>query len=254
MINRYEAVLNGVPLSGISADILIVDIKYTPPAFQDEIYTVAGRRGGRIYRRNVDQLKVSISFMIRAYDVMERQQICNAVQQWAGKGGVLQINDRENQRLRCVCSELPVISSALKWTGVLSVGFTAYSLPFWEELVPSVISLSGTSGNGNLWVPGCIDGAMVEVDATANASVTSLSMTVNGRTLTLSGLSVSAGQTIKIAYDDDMIQSIKVGNTSLLTKRTGVDDLEADCGQNNSFSFTSDGAVSVDFKVRGLWV
>jgi len=254
MISRYETVLNGQPLSSISADILILDINYSPPTFQNEVYTVAKRNGGRVYRRYVDRIQVTVSFAIRAYNIAERQQICNAIQQWARKGGILQINDREGQRLRCVCETLPVVSSALKWTDPLFVTFSAYSLPFWEEVVPSVLSLSGTSGSGSLWVPGCIDGALVEVDATANASVTSLDLTVNSRTLTLSDISISSGQVIKIAYDDEMIQSIKVGSTSLLAKRTGVDDLLVDCGQSNSFSFSSDASVNVDFKVRGLWV
>ena len=65
---------------------------------------------------------------------------------------------------------------------------------------------------------------------------------------------MTSGQVIKIAYDDEMIQSIKVGNTSLLNWRTGVDDLLVTCGEDNSFSFSSNAAVSVKYMVRGLWV
>lgn len=254
MISRYEAVLNGQALGDISADILVLDIQYSAPAIKNEVYSVAKRQGVRIYRRYVEKISCVISFEIHTYDTVERQKICNAVQQWAGRGGVLQTNDREGQRLRCVCDTFPVIPSAQKWTEPLSVTFSAYSLPFWEEVVPSVLSLSGTSGSGSLWLPGCMDGVPVEVDITAGGALTTLNLTANGRTLTLSGISVSSGQTIKIAYDDEMIQSIKVGSTSLLNKRSGADDLLADCGVSNSFSFSSNASVTVDFKVRGLWV
>lgn len=254
MISRYEAVLNGQALSSISTSILILDINYSAPTYQNEVYTVAKRQGGRIYRKHADKLLTTITFAIRAYDIRERQSICNAVQQWAGQGGILQTNDREGQRLRCVCEQLPTITSALKWTDPLTVTFAAYALPFWEESIPAELTLSGTSGSGSLWVPGCVEGALVEVDATTSAAITSLSTTVNSRTLSLTGISVAANKVIKIAYDDEMIQSIKVGATSLLAKRTGVDDLLANCGKSNTMSFSSDASVSVVFRVRGLWV
>lgn len=254
MISRYEVVLNGKALSAVSADILVLDVNYPPPSIQTEVYTVANRSGGRIYRRNNDKLSVTISFVIRAYDIKERQKICNAVEMWAGRGGVLQINDRESQRLHCVCDTLPTITSAMRWTDPLTVTFTAYALPFWEDIVPSMLTLSGTSKSGELFVPGCVDNTVVEVEALANSTITSLSFTVNGRTLSLSGLSVASGQVVRITYDDNMIQSIKAGNTSILNYRSGVDDLLADCGKKNTCSFTSNVSTNVTFKARGLWV
>ena len=81
-----------------------------------------------------------------------------------------------------------------------------------------------------------------------------MTLTAGGKTMTLSGLSVASGSVIRISYDDEMIQSIKVGNVSLLPNRTGADDLTVDCGETTAFSFTSSGAASVKFSVRGLWV
>ena len=254
MISRYEATLNGVALSSISPDILILDISYRPASIQNEVYTTARRQGARIYRRYSNTTSCTITFEIHAYDIAERQVICNAIQTWARKGGVLQTNDRPGQRLRCICETFPAINSVKNWTEALSITFTAYDLPFWEQYTPTSITLTGTSGSGTLYVPGCVEDAPVEADITAQGTVTSLNLTVNGRTLTLSGISVTSGQVIKIAYDDEMIQSIKVGNTSLLNRRTGVDDLLVNCGEDNSFSFSSNAAVSVKYMVRGLWV
>lgn len=254
MISRYEAYLNGVALSSVSADIVILDIEYSTPGARDEMFTVAKRQGARVHRRYVEKTSVAINFAIRNYDTRVRQRICGAVVKWAKNGGILKINDREGQRLHCVCDTPPVITSALRWTDTLRVAFVAYSLPFWEEVVPSVLQLSGTQEEGLLYVPGNVDGAMVGAAITANAALSTVTLGVNGSTLTLSGLSIASGQVINITYDENMIQSIKVGSTSLLSKRTGADDLVAKCGETNTFTLSADASVTVNFSVRGLWI
>lgn len=254
MISRYEAVLNGISLGSISSDILIHDISHSPAQFRDDVFQVAKRNGSRLYRRYFESASVSIKFEIHSYSISQRQAICDAVNAWAKDGGILMTNDRNGQFLQCVCSEFPSVQSARNWTDELTVSFEAYSVPFWQESVYQSVSATGTSWNGTFWVPGSGDKTFVEAEILANASLSSVGITVNGRTLTLSGLSVSSGSTIKIAYDSDGIQSIKVGSTSLLNKRTGVDDLLADCSKNNTFSFTSSASVTVTLKARGLWV
>lgn len=255
MISRYEAVLNGQALGGISADILVLDIRHTAPAFTNETFTPAKRQGGRIYRRQLNKTTVTITFEIHTYDIRERQRICNEVQRWARNGGILQTNDREGQRLRCVCDTFPVISSAMRWTDPLTVVFSAYAYPYWEELIPTKVTLSGTSGSSSVFVPGCVqDEAVVEATITANAALTTVNLIVNSRTMSLTGLSVAAGSTIKLIYDDDMIQSIKTGSTSLLANRSGADDLLVDCGDTNTFKMSANASATVEFSVRGLWL
>ena len=254
MNSRYEVLLNGISLSSVHPNILVLDVNYQPPETGFSTYNVAKRNGARIHKENTSSISVGISFEIHSYSVVERQHICNMVSLWAKNGGLLEINDRPGQRMRCVCSQKPSIQSARNWTDPVTVTFTAYTLPFWEESEYAVKAFSaGTSGDGFLYVPGSVDGAMIEADILANATLSSVSLTANGRTLTLSGLSVSSGSTIKISYTDDMIQQIKVGTTSLLNKRSGADDLIAKCGELNSVSFSSNASTTVTFKARGLW-
>lgn len=254
MISRYEVTLNGVALSSISADILITDVKHSTPAYRRETYSVAKRQGSRLRRNYMEKTSVTVEFSIRAYDTRERQAIRDAVAKWAKNGGLLQTNDREWQRLRCVCESFPAVTSVLRWTETLRIVFTAYTLPFWEEVAQSTLELTGTSGSGTLWIPGDVDGALVEADIKANAAITSVTLTSNGSSMTLSGLSIASGQTIKITYDDDLIQSIKVGSTSLLDKRTGADDLLVNSGEINTLSFAANANATVTFKARGLWL
>lgn len=255
MIGRYEAILNDIALSSVAPEILILDINYAQPRIMYETYTSARRQGARIYRRSIDRTTVSISFEIHAYDTKRRQAICDAVQQWAKDGGILTTNDRVGQRLRCVCDMFPTINSVLKWTEPVTVAFSAYTIPFWEQDIPTTATLTaGTSGSAYMYVPGVVEDAVVEVEAVSGGALTSLSLTVNNRTLSLSGISVASGGKVVISYDDNMIQSIKTGSTSLLNKRTGVDDLLANCGKSNAIGFTSNVSCTVTFKVRGLWL
>ena len=253
MISRYEAYLNEVALSSISPDILVLNIEYSPPETQYVTFNVANRNGARIHKDYTASVSVQITFEIHNYDTLKRQAICQNVALWAKNGGYLETNDRLGQRLRCVCTQKPALNSR-DWTAPVTIVFTAYVIPFWEQEVPASITLTaGTSGSGQLYVPGNVDGALAEVDILANASLSSVSLTVNGSTLSLTGLSISSENTVKIAYDDQMIQSIKVGTTSLLNKRTGADDLVMKCGEYNTVSFSSSASVTVTFKARGLW-
>lgn len=254
MISRYEVVLNNIPLSSLSTDIIILDIKYSFPNINNETFEVAKRQGARIHRRYIEKTTVTIDFSIRAYDIKERQTICGNIVRWAKNGGILQTNDRNGQHLRCVCDEFPVINSALKWTDTLSITFAAYALPFWEEDVPSTLTLTGANTSGNLYVPGNVDGAFVEATIKPNGTLTTINLWNNDKTMALSDISVSSSQTIVLSYDDEMIQSIKVGNTSLLNKRSGVDDLLAKCGENNGLAVIANTSVTVTYSIKGLWI
>lgn len=262
MISRYEAWLNGIALSSISPDILLLDIQHTPASIRNDTYAVAKRQGARLYRRYVESASVQITFAIRAYSIRQRQDTCNEIIKWAKNGGILQTNDREGQRLRCICDVFPAINSALRWTDPLTMRFTAYALPFWEEEYPVKITLTQETPSGTLYVPGNVDGAFAEVTILPqeNSSMTEATLTANDRTMSLSGITVSKNYAVTVSYDDNMIQSIQWkylpsgGSGSYLNKRTGVDDLVVKCGETNSFSYTANRQAEVEFSVRGLWM
>lgn len=254
MISRHEAILNGVALSSVSPLIYITDISYPAPPIRTDLYTVAKRQGGRIRRRYIEKNSVVISMMIRAYDVRQRQEICNAVGKWAKNGGILETRDHVGQRLRCVCDNWPTVQSALRWTDPVTVTLSAYEQPFWEEIFPSKLTLTGTSASGVLNVPGNADDALIEAKITAGAALSSVTLTAGSKSMTLSGLSVASGGVITISYDDEMIQSIKYGTTSLLNKRTGADDLLAESGGKTTISISASASVTAEFSARGLWI
>ena len=253
MTSRYSATLNNTTLASLDSSILVLDIREPKREIKDIVSQIAKRHGARWYERQYGMVSVTILFEIHKYSIADRREVCEKVKKWARNGGVLETNDRSGQYLQCVCTEFPAVSSAKNWTEPLSMTFTGYSIPFWQDKTATTKTLTGTSGSDTLSVDGSVDGALVEAEITAGASVTSVALTVNGKTLTLSNLSLENGQIVKIKYDTNGVQSIKVGSTSLLNKRTGADDLLAKCG-SNTLAFESSAAVTVVFSIKGWWL
>ena len=250
MISRYEAYMDGIALSSIDPSIYILNIEPGDASRKFKSNKVAGRYGLRLSGVEVESTSETITFEIHEYDTVKRMAICQNVQKWA-KGEILTVSDRPGQRLRCVCESLPKVN-ARDWTEAISMTFTAYNPPFWEEETKTVVSITGTSVNQTVYVPGNAEEALVELSVKANASAGGFTVAVNEVQLTVL-VSMAVNDVVTITYDKKGIQSIKKGNTSILDKRTGADDLLAKCGVLNVFALSSDASVTATFSVRGCW-
>jgi hypothetical protein len=251
--------MDGVALSSINPNILILDIGADSKQQNISTSAIGNRHGARIVKKKFETAKVTISLEIHEYDIVKRQAVCQDIARWALNGTYLTINDRPGQRLRVVCEALPTIESAKKWLDEVQVVFAGYNPPFWEEENVMAVTLGGTngatSGSTTAKIPGNANETLISATITAKASVSSFSVTANGKTISLSGLSLSSGDAVTIDYDDNMIIRIRKGTTSLLDKRTAAsaDDLMVDSGKENAFSFTSSGNAVVSFNIRGWW-
>ena len=264
MTSRYAVSINNVQLASVDPSILVTDISYSPVYIKTDSSSVAKRQGSHIYRRYIDKCSVTVSFVIRKYDIEERQAVCSAVAKWASNGGVLRTNDRDSQILQCVCDQIPVINSALRWTDPIQVTFSAYTEPYWKGNLKGItVIASQVSGEYKATtspnVEGNADGAFFHFTMTpSSGTATYFHITANGRTLNLDGLSVPADQAVKINYDSDMNQRIfhqvpSQGNVSLLSKRTGADDLPSVCGTGNTVTVLSDAPFQVLIQTRGYY-
>lgn len=256
MISRYEVTLGGKKLSAVDENLLILDVAYSAPNYSNEAYKVANRDGARVYNRYRDKASVTVTFELHIYDTVKRQTALQNVITWAKNGGVLKINDRANQQLNVICDGYPAINSVRNWTDPLSITFSAYAKPWWEDTKETVVTLTGKNARGTLKVPGNAGKAYVGVQVTTAAAITSLTVKVGDTSITLNGLSVASGKTITFSYSAGMILSIKTGSTSLLNKRTAgsSDDLIATAGADNAVSVTASGNVTAKFTVRGVWM
>lgn len=259
MIQRYEAYMDGVALSSIDNSIVITDISHKAASVSLKTNKTANRNGAKITSKYFDAASVAVTFMIREQNTIKRQEICQKIALWATKEGYLSTYDRRWQILKCVCEGIPAIDSAKNCYDELSIEFKGYNPPFWQEENATKVTLGGTngatSGSTTAYIPGNVKETLLNVKVTAKVSISSFSVTANGKTLSFSGLSLSNGDVVNIDYDDMLNLRIKKGSTSLMDKRTAAsaDELLVDCGKANSFSFTSSGNAVVEFTARGWW-
>lgn len=255
ILNRLEAWMDGVALTSISPVIFIEEISTAPAGVQITSAELAGRNGVRQLNTRRSQPSVTITLRILEGNRVARQAIYQQVVSWAS-GSRLRISDRPEQELRCVCTAMPALSNVMKWIEPVSITLTGLEHAFWEDRVVSTLTLSGTSGSGNLYVPGNGGEVCGEVVATpASGTLNTLTLTVGQTSMSFSSLGATGGSPFKISYDERLLQSIKVGNSSAMSKRSGAsaDDLLGVCGKINTISMTANVSTSVVFRFRGAW-
>ena len=252
MTSRYEAYMDNVSLSSLDDSILVLDIRPGNPTPQIRTNRVAKRNGAQTGDKYFEKSSVEIVFEIHEYSISDRMEICQKVQKWAN-GNILETNDRTGQRLVCVCEEYPTVT-AKDWTEPISMTFSGYCPPFWEDKTPTTKTLAYNADPDTVNVPGNAPETLVSATVTASEAITSMSFTVDGHEIELSGLSVASGDTVTIGYTKQ-IMYVRHNNSSILDKVTAqsADVLKARCGTANSFAFSADGSASCVFSVRGCW-
>ena len=250
---RFDVLLNDVSLLSLNDSIYITDISYQPPEYSFNVSRYAGRSGGYVVSNRKEKAVVRVSFELHIYGTQQRQNACQEIVSWAKAGGKLQTSDRVDQYLQCVCTSIPSVESALRWTDTLTLEFTAFSVPYWQGVYAAGTTITGASATGDIFVPGNAE-TRSDVEITANAAITALTVGFGSSSIALSGLTVTQGGVITFSHDQNGILSIKQGTTSLLDKRTAAssDDLAADCG-NIAISVTADASVTAKFSAKGVW-
>ena len=199
-------------------------------------------------------LTITVTFMVKERDRIQRAAIIQQVSGWATKG-YFTCNTHPGQRIFVICTEPPKIKT-FDHTDRMTIVFTAYGEACWEEATPYAVSFSSKkNASSSAFRPNGTRTCFLEAEITnaASAALTSVVLTANGKSITLSGLSVAAGGTVTLTYDELHHMRIMNGNTSILDKRTGEDDLLLNPGVNNTVSCVTNVACNTTLKARGLW-
>lgn len=250
---RYTCQMDGVELDSLAPSIYITDIVESAPSINRAIAQLPfGAQ--RITNRYHTQLNVTVKFLIREYDTMRRKAICQAVAAWA-QGKFLAVNDRPGQRLCVECATLPVISSAQRWTDALSMVFSAWEKPYWEDAHPASVVLSG-NGSAVLRFAGVMPDSPLEAEITANNSVGKVTIACGGQTYELGGLSMGAGDVLRIGHDEHGLQFMRVNDRSVLSHRQpdSSDEIMLQPRTDNTITFSADGNAKAVFSARGKWL
>jgi hypothetical protein len=253
MTSRYEAKMNNVSLASLDDSILVLDIQPVPVAPQYKTIRTAGANGAIVRDPYYEKSSVNILFEIHEYDIADRMEICQSIQKWAS-AGILTTNDRDGQQLNAVCESFPTVN-AKSWTEQLSMTLSGYKPPFWEDATATTQTVTVSGDEVSVGVPGNVAETLVSATVTASASISTMTFNVGEKTIILSGLSLSSGDVVELAYDNGIL-FIRKGYDSLISKVDDSSDdvLSAKCGESVTFDFTADGAASCEYSFRGCWL
>ena len=257
MMTRYACALDGIALNSISDAIFITDIAENAPRVRRTTMEYPTRDGLRVLRENRQSIGVTVTFEIHEQSVTRRKGICQQVQSWAQPGGFLTINDRPEQRLRVRCDTLPLVGSSLRWTQALSIIFTAYLIPYWEDETETVVTLNGNTSQ-NINVPGTAGETRVRATMknTGTAAITNARITAGDTFMAFDGIQLPAGGALTIGYDEPGRLLLRVGETSIYARRTpeSSDDLLLASGQVSAVSVSANGTTQTTVGARGLYL
>lgn len=249
MTPRFSCALNGVTPDAIDPALRVTDLTELPP--RRRVATLpAGRHGLRLLRRVRESLTIRVSFIIPEYDPVRRRSLLSRLHAWADPGGVLTTSDRPGQQLRVVCDTLPMLT-AMSWSDVIHIDFTAYAVPFWEcETVTQI----ATADDAVLVLPGDAEEVPVScrVTNTGSEPLTTLTLRCGDTQITFTGLGLAPGGVLTLETEGGLLRAEAAGE-SVLMLRTGEssDLLLADGSKETPVSVRADQSVSAVFMGRG---
>lgn len=257
MQTRYDAVINNVLLSSLDERIIVTDIQESKPDTRVSASEKPANAGSFWMRANRVSLSVTVKFVLWERDPAQRRMLLDKVIGWAtGDLLWLGVSQRPGCYLIVRMDDPPVIPSAMKWLDEISIVFTAYEFPFWREIEYSQTTVA-YGENGVLYAPG--NGktfVSAQVTNTGTEEIAAVYLYVGATQMGFYGISLPAGQTLVISYDERNLLSAKIGDISVLDKRTtdSSDDMIMTSGQYTGVLAVANVAeISVVFKAQGVY-
>lgn len=258
MRTRYDVYFNGLGLQDIGPEVIVKDIRHKAPKLTAKTST---RPNGGLWltRQARESVSVAVRFELHTASIARREELMQQVRGWAVGEGWLTTSDKPGKRLRCVCSALPAVDSALKWTGEGEITFTAYDVPYWQSESPAVVRITAETKQGGTTIAPVGDApeAPLEAEITASGGTLGLvTLKTDTSMVTISSIALAKGNTLFITHDERGQLSIKIDGVPLLMKRTAgsSDDLTVPGNRASTITITADTACTAVFRCYGRWV
>lgn len=255
----YSVSLDDYAMTDVSNFVRILDVIELRPKRTTNTQERLGAPGSVVTRDHINCRQVRVQFVLLTSDPVERTAALSAISAWAMQGKCLKIGDRPGQQLQVICTEDPLTMSKRKWTEACEVTFTAFSVPFWEDVTPMEASVSGiTEGTASIFVPGNVEQVPLSCKVTPTAgTLTALTIAANGAEMAFSGLAVPAGKTLDIDYVEGFLTARWTADdgtvTPCLKHRSGVEVIPLYTRQQNTVSIQADTAADVTICARGWY-
>lgn len=229
MILSRRVALGGVQLDEMHERIVVKEIDPGTPQENINAVNRMGGAGQRMTSQHWTTLDASVIFGIDVpkWNLEERREIFNLVKSWALRKGWLTTNQMVDRRMYADKVLIPNGGDMWNWTSDYTLTFRAYNVPFWQDSAPAQSRNSLiTEGDLSLEIPG---DEQTVLDATfenkSGQTINKLTISVGKYTLKWTNLNLGGTETLKINHGTDGLLRAEIGNTSVLAKRTGSDDL-----------------------------
>lgn len=228
MILTRRVALGGAQLDEIHSAIVIRRVDTGVP---HEAVGAVNRMGGfgqRMTMHHWETLEVGVAYAI---DVPKRQlalrrEIFDAVNTWALQGGWLTTTSQPGKRMWAEKTVIPSSGDLWDWTDEYTITFRAYGVPFWQDAEATTVTDTLTEDTVLINVGGNVESVLdATFENTSGSTINTFSISAGGNTLNLSDLGLGNGETLTITHGTDGLLRILAGNTNVLNKRSGSDDL-----------------------------
>lgn len=239
MILSRRIALGGVPLDSVDGSILIQSIVPGTPLENVSAVNLMGGWGQKVTTEHYETLECSVSYTINVdkRDLTRRRQVFDRVNAWALKKGWLTLNFMPGKRMYVDKVIVPDMGDPRARDSEFTITFRAYNVPFWQDETPSRVSASvtGSSTSQTIRNRGNVRGVMdVTFTNTSGSTMTTFSVTIGGKTLALTGLTLGDGKLLQIHHGTDGLLRITEDGTSAYGKQSagGLTELVLEPGDN----------------------
>ena len=189
-------------------------------------------------------------------DMVRRREVFDMVNAWAQPKKWLRTNQMEGRRVYIDKVVYPSGGDFRNWLNEYTLTFRAYSVPFWQDENPVEIRKNRTN-NGSVQIqvggtaPGVLDISFENVSGAQNTNVT---FTVDGKELILSGVKLSASETLDFYHMNDGTLRIKAGSRNVYSLLRGADDAYVEPGTTVTVAVNATRAGNLIVKNTARWL
>jgi hypothetical protein len=254
--------MNGQGLHDIDPHIVVMDVQESEPKLT--VSTTANVKSDGMHITNTarESLQVQVTIEAHEYSMERRARLLQKVQAWA-RDGSLTVGYRPGQRLECICTSLPALGSAWKWTSSIQMVFTAYVIPYWisDDMQWAHIDTPTRNGETAMRPVGTAKETplsfWVRNEGSSAMETLVVQCPVSGTRFELNDLGLGPGETIDVGYDQlGYLYMRKNDGTSVMNKRTAAssDDLLLYQQEGNPIGTATDQPATFSFSARGRWL
>lgn len=255
---NYLITLDDHALTDVSNLVRIVDVIELRPGRTTTAKERLGMPGSVLTRDHLASRQVRIQFVLLTDDHAARTAALSDITAWAMAGTRLKLSDRPGQQLHVNCTETPLTMSKRKWTDLCEMTFTAFALPFWEDVTPTECLATLTEGTLVITPPGNVRQVPLVCSVTPGSdTLTHLTIAANEAEMAFTGLHVPAGKTLRIDQENGLLTARWTADDGSLVPclscRTGAETIPLYTNRQNTVQVAANTACTIRAGARGWY-